>query len=333
MATFSPALSITRSTEPDLIHSKQVQRFCSFADNGVMELVANTESLYSVIEPRICVRAPYFALEHLHADAASGILSAQVLPQTPSLFELGPIVSAEAGRHLAILGLCALAYAAPNNHRHYYLAHRAAFQRRSEKVGDFRCKIKMTALGEWKGPREAKANATAWWNNDTLVTLKVDYKVLPEATFDRIFRKHKQDQIVPPRRGAYSQFPEMSDWRYSQNEVSARMDQVIPEWCSGHFHFFPALPVAVIMGCLTKLVEGYLARNDFLDAGKKFAIETGLVEADDLAFAGTTVLFEGTLLEHHAERLRFVCRAYSKSGQTFGKLDVVARLLKGVEKP
>lgn len=77
---------------------------------------------------RIKIRSPYFALEDLTLDE-NNILSAVIPVQHSLEMEIAPIVAAEAGRHLAILGTCSAGLSNVNSGRHYYLAHKAELKR------------------------------------------------------------------------------------------------------------------------------------------------------------------------------------------------------------
>src|SRR5690606_19506558 len=59
------------------------------------------------LEPRICVRPPYFALKDLQIEGLD--LHATATAESPAFGEVGPMPAAELGRHAAILGLSAAA--------------------------------------------------------------------------------------------------------------------------------------------------------------------------------------------------------------------------------
>ena len=69
-----------------------------------MTSVDSTTVAYADIGPHICVTPPYYALGDL-ASPAPGLAGATVPVQTPTGRQATLINIAEAGRHLAILGL------------------------------------------------------------------------------------------------------------------------------------------------------------------------------------------------------------------------------------
>ena len=64
-----------------------------------------TEELFQFI----MTRPPYFALQNMSYDREKNVFLAEITPEQSLGAEIGPISSSEAGRHLAIAGLCHLA--------------------------------------------------------------------------------------------------------------------------------------------------------------------------------------------------------------------------------
>src|SRR5918995_197603 len=77
---------------------------------------------------RIEVCPPYFALTDVRRTDDGGV-SAQVRICQSLGDEIGPVSAAETGRHLAILGSVAAAFANPSAKRHFYLAFDAELRR------------------------------------------------------------------------------------------------------------------------------------------------------------------------------------------------------------
>ncbi|WIX76003.1 hypothetical protein QRX50_31585 [Amycolatopsis carbonis] len=66
--------------------------------------------------PRICVRKPYYALRGLRIDEP-GTATCELPVEQLVTGVVSPIALGEAGRHMAILGLCAAASLAPDDAR------------------------------------------------------------------------------------------------------------------------------------------------------------------------------------------------------------------------
>jgi hypothetical protein len=224
---------------------------------------------------RICVRSPYFALRD--TSWHRGEFSALANAEFPASLEAGPMNAAERGRHGAIAGLCALAMSQPDSARRYYLAQKAHY-RGYFSHASYGASIRFSARVEELSKRSGRAtvSATVLGSAERLMDLSVEYLVLPEPTFERLFREHRQatpsgQQLALPH--AVCSAP------------GVRTISSLPaSLCLGHFDGFPALPLAILIWELTQM------------AGEMFAspywIPEAQLSADSLCWAGRPVRFE-----------------------------------------
>ncbi|WP_075833404.1 hypothetical protein [Deinococcus marmoris] len=257
---------------------------------------------------RICVRPPYFALEHLHLDGQD--LLAEVQAELPQSAELGPIQGAELSRHAAIAGLCVAALAQPDDQRRYYLAQRARYR---GFVGDApygsRVTLRATLLGLTR--REATARIQAVAGGQPLAEVEVQYTILTDNAFARLFRSRERPEFVAQTLDRMPLLPEGhvshsgDTWRRHISEVPAAA-------CAGHFERYPAMPVAILMGQLSQLAGLSLGE------GQPFWIPQATVETQDFCWAGESVTFEAQATAAQEPLHHFACRAVA-SDRTVGQ--------------
>lgn len=242
---------------------------------------------------RICVRPPYFALSEL-CVRPDGTLTAGVMPELDPGPEAHPIALAEAGRHLAILGSCAAALRSPDAGRTFYLAVRAegswfAPPLTAERAGP----LFASATAMFPDRRSARAEtALHAADGSPLMSLTVDYKVLPEAAFHRIFRVQSTPAAAERVAGPspfHAALP-LVEWRRAGEHMHARLPSVGPELCAGHFPELPALPVAVVAGGMLQVAQQLLRELVGADPLRCIAGEASLA-AQELALAGETIDF------------------------------------------
>ena len=195
---------------------------------------------------KIFVSRPYFAFSKIYQSG--DILISPVTQEQPIGFESTPMSSAEASRHLAILGSCALAI--NNEDRQYYLAVKAR-----KKVGidtinkNIFCsssQLYVLAMPFFVNEKEAAA-ITILTNleGDIIFNFMVGYQLFSEKLFNRVFKKHsKSTESVnySPYREAFK----FKDIVIGNNVLKATLPIMKTEQCAGHFDNFPILPVGVL---------------------------------------------------------------------------------------
>ncbi|WP_409497178.1 hypothetical protein [Amycolatopsis sp. cmx-11-12] len=160
----------------------------------------NRNALYA----RICVREPYFALQNLH-EIAPGETTATIPVELPATYELGPITAAEAARHTAILGSCAVASVAPDDRRRYYLATHCDIAWLVTTPACSSDSFIGYATGGFRDSRNAYAHTTLIATTGRPVArIDVDYTSFTEEAFGKIFARLRRPDLLP---GPYAENP------------------------------------------------------------------------------------------------------------------------------
>lgn len=258
---------------------------------------------------RICVRPPYFALQA--PNYAEGRFAAVGPVELPPGGEQSPMSAAEVGRHAAIAGLCCAALAQRDAVRRYYLAQRAVYRGFSQGAleGEVRFESTLHRLDK----RAAVATTRAVLGPATLAEVEVAYTVLSAPAFERLFRDRAQ--VVPrpcAEAGYQGELPRRTLER-TADRVRLQVERIPLEVCAGHFDGYPAMPVAVLMSQLSRLAGELM--------GAPYHVVAGLVEADDLLWAGSEAVFEATRVAREGPKHRFDCLTYS-AGRIKGRMEL-----------
>lgn len=277
---------------------------------------------------RICVRAPYYALQDLAIADPDGEVTAKIPVQLEPKPEATPICVAEAGRHLAILGSCAGALTVPTAGQHYYLATAA----RGTWLQDGPTgRHDEFLLGRARTKFTGRGAATAHTLLSTaagvpLFMLDVNYRVLPAQAFTRLFADAYRNGVPSGSAGENpyrTPLPLVDIHRAGDHLVASIAVQ--PELCYGHFAAYPTLPLAVVAGAMTRLAGQLLAQlEDAPDL--RWIAQRARLRGNSLAYAGQTVTFSirrgATIGTEH------VLHCDARVGdQRVASLDLTARLL------
>jgi hypothetical protein len=255
------------------------------------------------LAPRIGVQPPYVALYDM---ALAGLeFKATAVAESPAGLERGPMPAAELGRHAAITGLCHAAAEQDDDRRRYYLARRAAclYEPNGAPYG---APVRFTSRVSELTKRACTVAVRAETTAGPLATFEIDYTILTDAAFRRLFRS--RERPTPPVESPYGRLLS-TDARVEGQTVEQHIEEIPVSACAGHFDRYPALPVAVLMGQLS-----YLAGQLVSDPPRPYRVTRGDVEAEDLAWAGESVTFrvrrDGTWRdEAGTEGLRMACEA------------------------
>lgn len=244
---------------------------------------------------RICVQPPYFALDEMTFPVA-GEASARIPVQSPS--PEGVISAAETMRHGAILGLCSLASAAPDDGRRYYLA--------TAGIGNWDYdptttgQLEGRAIGTWGDKRRGTASIVLTVGRDVVADLVVDYAVFTAAAFARFFSfLHDPDAPDPVGNPHVDGLPLLDAVVDADQGIGSASVCALPEQCAGHFPQYPAVPVAMLLRASMELA-GHVVNGD----GDQWRITDGsLPPVDRLIPAGEVVSLSARVI-HRTRSLR-----------------------------
>ncbi|MFC4453942.1 hypothetical protein [Deinococcus sonorensis] len=264
---------------------------------------------------RICVRPPYFALNNLHYSR--GQFTATAVAEHPATSEVGPMQACEISRHAAICGLSAVAMNFGDDDRRYYLAQDATYQGYANSA-PYGSDVSFEARITDQNKRQATAEIIVTAGGQDLALLSVTYTILNEASFKRLFRSKHSPFFTNFRQTEMPYLPS-GEFVQTGRTCTVSVPRVPEEACAGHFEFYPALPVAMLMGQLGTIAGRMYARP--------YRVEAATMTASDFCWAGESAQFEVTAL---AENGSYACAALA-SGTVVS--DMRLRLAAGVSDP
>ena len=207
----------------------------------------------------IAVQRPYFAFDSLYKVSGAWDIWGDFRPEQPLGNELGPVTTAEAGRHLAILGSCAAALSQVEGERVYYLASRAQWDLRCSptRLGQTPLMTARAKIVE-RARKRVVASTELLIEGELCAELSVHYQVLAEKTFEKLFSKHQVPTTSTSVSSPYAQAFPLSVLTLSEQEITAESVGFSAARCEGHFPDYPMWPVAVVMYCLSQVISRLL---------------------------------------------------------------------------
>jgi len=275
---------------------------------------------------RICVQKPYNRLENLAPFGGAGV-AASVTFEAPVGLEAGYLASAEIGRHLAILGSCALARNNPSDERHYYLAHRALLRRFTAPHVRQGEPLRLVAVPFEKDSADVELRDH---RDQVIASLSVDYRLLSGRLFARLFRAHFRDASASSDAPSpYGTPVPFEGETHAVDSAHALLSEVTPALCAGHFQEYPALPVAILMDGINRLACAHLFRS----TSKEIALATCAVKAEQLAFAGESLQFSvKRTFETHQSAIYHGSVTRASDGTVFGEAALSYEVSSGVRR-
>jgi len=147
---------------------------------------------------RIEIRDPYYALDDVTLYS-NGMVTAKIPVEQPLGMEIPPITAAEAARHLAILGSCAIALTANfDKEKHFYLALKGDMKRiiykEMLKKPDY---LYGVATVQAIDKRKALVTTELMTTKDEVIyKMDVEYYILTGRLFARQYQMFQQDLIL-----------------------------------------------------------------------------------------------------------------------------------------
>ncbi len=193
----------------------------------------------------IMTRPPYFSLQNMSYDREKNIFMAEITPEQSLGAEVGPISTSEAGRHLAIAGLCHLALNRKSTS--YYLVEKTRVER-SHYVGIDR-RLSLLTNVQYVNGRNAVINANLTTLDGTLIySFTVSYFVVPKAVFQRKYRSNRIEPILEYNNNPYRRYPPNTSTIEQRDKVAkSHLMAFDSRDCVGHYPGFPFIPVAILV--------------------------------------------------------------------------------------
>ena len=283
-----------------------------------------------LVSKLIDVRPPYFALKNLSA-IDSRTLRAEVYPEQPLGNECPPIQSAEAGRHLAILGSVIAGLMNPRVGKTYYLACSAELKRLGPPIND-RGPLLVEGRGVILNRRRAKSETSLFTHSGaSLYSLTTYYQVINDRLFDQLFSDHRQDLRTSPRAekpnsidSSKRRNPYTSDYPLEEiipipNGLEGRLGPITSAQCNGHFPMTPVLPVAILMSSLASLVGKYLEK-EWSAFGVNYSILSASIRCQNLVFPGEKLTLKVCHKTSRANVHLFYCHAAKGNEEDIGNM-------------
>ncbi len=237
--------------------------------------------LLSLIE----VTPPYFALSNI--KKVGEYLQATVPLEQVEHNEPAGMCTAEAGRHLAILGSLAVADGNPCKEKHYYLASEATFERitdRSVADNQFIGKVRLESIDK----RTAKISGELLTHDGIkLYRATVSYAIIHERIFERKFGHEKRIQLNRPSRNPYSSKTKIYNVQRNLKSCNATLGIIKEEDCVGHFDNYPAVPIARLGLALTLIAGEHL--HTIRNTSGKYYMYKAKIKAQSFIFAGEKI--------------------------------------------
>ena len=289
-------------------------------------LQAPLGSVQDQLRRQLCVRHPYFALEQV-VVVEPGVVACSVPVEQELGRELPPIRAGEAGRHLAILGSCALASLGERRGQHFYLAKAARIETCSLSSEPVTSLIG-TARGHFVGKRSGLATADLATPEGVVThVITVEYDVMPAATFYRLFAAQRTDLRLFPREpgvaspafahsgrnNPYREVSVFADERQEGPSMTASIPMITASLCNGHFAETPLLPVAVVMGSLME-VAGRLLVSLSGDPTTRYFLHAAEIAAHQFAQIGKPLFLSARHVGFNGSTHDFECMATTEDG-------------------
>jgi|SRR4028118_306457 hypothetical protein len=300
-----------------------------------LEISKSEKDLYSQIGHLIDVNKPYYSLQGL-CETGNGEVYAEIDVERLEYDEVSPISLAEAARHLAILGSCALSLINKNKSKHYYLASKVSILFHSSKISPFKGqqqrKLKCFAKGIHLDDKTKTGSVSSriYTENDQLIfTLDLTYFILREALFKKMFRQQQtkllQDNFIVDN--PYKFPVALKQISITENRLTCTLGKIETYQCIGHFPSYPALPVSILMSAFLDSI-GIFLKSQYSEYWK-MRIEQFNVMAKKLTFAGKQVNIETNLLEYSGKSYHFSCHAIDEDKniicKIFTSIDVITQ--------
>jgi acyl transferase domain-containing protein/acyl carrier protein len=242
---------------------------------------------------QICVQEPYFDLDDFRRDGEW--LEASATPLAPNANEADAVSCAEAARHLAILGSCAVSLRSPVPGKVYYPVLAAEYPAGRQNANQASAsaaleKVRLRARCIHFDVKASRARAeTELYDmaGNLLSQLVVDYHVIPERQFQELFGRHAVPTRESEGSNPYRAWSELPPVKHKNGVFSVELGKVLPEWCLGHFVGFPSLPVSIMTRYALDLISSAV-RTQSSRQRARITVTAGRADTQAFVFAHET---------------------------------------------
>jgi NADPH:quinone reductase-like Zn-dependent oxidoreductase/acyl carrier protein len=256
------------------------------------------EALEAHLLSRICVQPPYFALRALRREGDR--LFAEANPDGWHPQERGAVGSAEAARHLAILGSAAVSLEHPSEERVFYPVHRARLVETGAADLDRASVVSLTARClaiDVTGSAATAETELRTMDGALICRFEVDYHMIPESSFRSLFAAHARETLeATTQESPYRKLRSLGV-RFEGDEVVASVPKVEAADCLGHFVGMPAFPVSIMARDAFHLVAQGVGRQH--GEGALLAVRGGSAETRRFVWAGEEATFRARRVAVH----------------------------------
>lgn len=286
---------------------------------GRSPVIAPSPDLRSSFLAKICVQPPYFDLSEFELEGEW--LSATAAPLAPGDYEVDLVSCAEAARHLAIVGSCAVSRRAPFAGKVYYPVARAEYVdiggRRLAAAANAALdpleKVRVRARCLTFDAKTSRAEAETElldMDGTPLLRLMVSYHVIPEEQFVKLFGAHAMPTDEQGGHNPYASWQPLPAIEHAPKHGRVELGVVDPAQCLGHFVGYPALPVSVMTRYAIELVAQSIGHGQQRsDVG--ITVLEGKAETESFVFAGATASLSCSRLGEQGAQQLWRCEAHS----------------------
>ncbi|MDP4209786.1 MAG: hypothetical protein Q8928_13315 [Bacteroidota bacterium] len=266
----------------------------------------------------ITVHKPYMALHsvHKHENCLFGTFPAEAHPEN----EIYPITITEVGRHMAILGSLAVAMENPVKEEHYYLALHAEVIRHSYEESFEKELVGKVEVTEFNRKGATITGEVFNKKGECIFSIVVDYSTIHHRTFSRLFKDHYKPEVAVYADNPYTKEVELFDLVVSENECTASLGIVDESICTGHFHHYPALPVARLGSAFCKLAGIHYNFLKNGGASQKYAYQSVEMTAYFLPFEGEEVFIKSQVTQRDDKGYAFTTTAFNREAKEIAEL-------------
>lgn len=210
---------------------------------------------------KICVSRPYFNFNQIFVNG--DYMIAPVIKEQPEGSEVVNIASAEALRHIAILGSCQ--YANTQSEKMYYLA-QSAQGHMNYKEGNFDDLFVLTRLGFDSKRTMEQVGGLYSLKNGLIHKTSVIYSKVKPKLFESIFEEHYK-KYTKQEESPYKTLLDIEIKYQDSQTINAIIPPFALKKCSGHFDNYASIPVAYlaynVVNLASRLTQGQIKMKSF----------------------------------------------------------------------